>query len=468
MRRWPLRVRIPVVTVALLIAAEIIVGAVAFALVRSTLTDQVDARLNDAVDSLAARGTTEGDVARPLRLPQLPSDYVVLYSNVRGDVVGTVASQVRDRPDAPAVAVQPDSREPYTATDMADGSEWRLVSRPLPRGGRTVTVGLPLADASAATATLLIALGFIVAATAVVGAAVAWGTTRRSLKPLDHVEATARGIAAGDFSRRVPSAPAGTEVGSLAVSLNAMLDRLSAAFAAQQMSEDRLRAFLADVSHELRTPLAAIRGYAELIQMNPDGDVGEAMSRIEGNAVRMGALVEDLLTLARFDQQPTSLGGSELVDMASVAAEAADDARAQDPTQVLTVAAPERGRAIVVGSSRHLRQVTGNLVGNAIRHGGGSAFPHEPIELRVAIDGTRVVVTVRDHGPGIPEAERAKVFDRFHRVDSSRARDSGGSGLGLAIVAAIVAAHRGTVSAVEPQGGGTAIVVDLPLGAAPV
>ena len=284
------------------------------------------------------------------------------------------------------------------------------------------------------------------------------GSTRRALRPLRDVEATAAAIAAGDWSRRVPEGPAGTEVGSLSRSLNAMLGRLDTAFASQRASEDRLRSFLADASHELRTPLAAIRGYAELQQLDQAIDAKEAAARIEANAVRMGALVEDLLTLARFDEAPSLLSGNEDVDLAALLDEAAADLRAQAPDRVVTVASSAAGAATVRGSSRHLRQVLANVGANALAHtpAGG------PVELSLADDGEWCVVTVRDHGPGIPPEDRTRIFERFYRPDASRTRESGGTGLGLAIVAAIVAAHGGSVEAAAPDGGGAAIVMRLP------
>ena len=451
--------RLPLITVALIVVAEIVVGGVAYALVRSTLITQVDARLEDATDSLRARDIETPGPGQRLLLAELPSDYVVMYHGPRGTLLSTVSSEVRGLSDAPEFEILTESPEPYTATDARDGSDWRLVTQPLSRGGRTVTVALPLNDATEASRSLLLSLAVVAAATAAVGAGIAWGSTRRSLRPLREAEETAAAIAGGDFTRRVIEPPDGTEAGSLARSLNAMLDRLSEAFASQRASEEKLRAFVADASHELRTPLAAIRGYAELHRLGGAEPAVESMNRIESNAVRMGALVEDLLTLARYDEAPSSLAGSERVLLPSLAEEAAADARAQAPNRIITLTIPPPPGPAVLGSPRHLRQVLANVVGNALRH----TPEGSPLELSVVTEPGFATITVRDHGPGIPEAAREAVFGRFHRLDSSRARESGGTGLGLAIVRAIMDAHGGTATVRSPAGGGAAIDLRLPL-----
>ncbi len=272
---------------------------------------------------------------------------------------------------------------------------------------------------TAATTGLRRTLVLVFVATGALGALVAWRATHRALRPLRDAEETAAAIAAGDWTRRVPEAAPGTEAGSLARSLNAMLDQLHASFAGQRAIEARLREFLADASHELRTPLASIRGYAELQQLEGAVDARETAARIEANAVRMGALVEDLLTLARFDSAAADTAGRDLVDLADILEDAAADARAQAPDRAVTVVAADT--AVVHGSARHLRQVVANVCANALEHTPDGT----PVELSLGIDGDRVVLTIRDHGPGIPAADRERVFERFYRPDESRARETG-------------------------------------------
>jgi two-component system OmpR family sensor kinase len=170
---------------------------------------------------------------------------------------------------------------------------------------------------------------------------------------------------------------------------------------------------------------------------------GEAVSRIEANADRMAALVDDLLLLARSDEAAAVLGGDEEVDIARILGDVAADLKAQDPSRVVSVTADEG--TIVRGSTRHLTQLFSNLAANALRH----TPEGTPIELAGRLEGDRMIATVRDHGAGFGEAHAARAFERFYRADESRTRESGGSGLGLAIVAAIASAHRGTVSAAD-------------------
>ncbi len=194
---------------------------------------------------------------------------------------------------------------------------------------------------------------------------------RRSLRPLREVETVAGAIAAGDLSRRVPERPTTTEVGSLSRSLNGMLAQIEHAFGLRAASEARMRQFVADASHELRTPLAAVRGYAELYRQgavsDPD-DVASAMRRIEDEAARMGLLVEDLLLLARLDEERPSR--TEPVDLTVLAADAVQDARAIAPDRAVTLLG-RSGRlepTEIAGDERRLRQVITNLTANAVSH----------------------------------------------------------------------------------------------------
>ncbi len=285
----------------------------------------------------------------------------------------------------------------------------------------------------------------------------AWFLVRLGLRPLDRIGETAGAIAAGDLGRRVSPADQRTEVGRLGLALNAMLGRLEQAFAERQASEQRLRQFLSDASHELRTPLASIRGYAELFRIGAarkPADTERAMSRIEKEAARMGVLVDDLLTLARLDELRDAVRRD--IDLALVAADAVDVARATDPDRAIALDAT--GPAAVVGDPHQLRQVLANLMRNALVH----TPPGTPIEVSVLPDGGDMRLDVRDHGPGLPAGDAAALFDRFWRAEAGRERGKGGAGLGLAIVAGIVAAHGGRVEAANASGGGARFTVWLP------
>jgi two-component system OmpR family sensor kinase len=247
-----------------------------------------------------------------------------------------------------------------------------------------------------------------------------------------------------------------------------MLERLEEAFSKQRASEDRLRAFLADASHELRTPLASIRGYAELLRIGaaraPE-DTEKAVSRIEAEAARMGVLVEDLLTLARLDEVRELI--REDVDLARLAGDAVDDARATAPDRDIELSAT--GQVHLLGDPHQLRQVLANLLRNALVH----TPPGTPVEVDVRDEGDWMTLEVRDHGPGLPTDENDQLFERFWRAEGGRKQGKAGAGLGLAIVSGIVAAHHGEVRAQNAPGGGARFTVRLPTaagatGAAPV
>ncbi len=285
----------------------------------------------------------------------------------------------------------------------------------------------------------------------------AYFVVKAGLRPLDRIEVTADEIAAGELDRRVSPADPKTEVGRLGLALNAMLERLEQAFAARTQSEERLRQFLADASHELRTPLASIRGYAELFRMGaasgPD-ETETAMRRIEEESKRMGILVEDLLSLARLDEEPER--EPERLELRALAGDAVADARATAPERAISLEAG--GPAVVTGDPLQIRQLLANLLRNAIVHTPSGT----PIEVGVTEQPGWVTLSVRDHGQGIPPEARKKLFERFYRKEGGRERGRAGSGLGLAIVDGVVAAHGGSVTITDTPGGGATFEVRLP------
>jgi two-component system OmpR family sensor kinase len=338
-------------------------------------------------------------------------------------------------------------------TVSAGGSRYRVLAQRDPRGDVNV-VAVPLHSTSDTLNRLLLVEGLVIAGILLLLGLFAWIVVRVGLLPLDRMGHTAAAIAGGDLSHRVETTDPRSEVGRLGSSLNAMLDRLEGAFAEREASQERLRAFIADASHELRTPLASIRGYAELYRMGAarsDADVEKAMRRIEDEGARMGVLVEDLLTLARLDE--ISEAPHVEVDVARLARDAVDDARATAPDR--DVALHVERPALVLGQPDQLRQVLANLLRNALVHTPAGT----PIEVSV-VPGVRV--EVRDHGPGLPGDDPDALFERFWRAEGGRERGKGGAGLGLAIVAAIVSAHGGSVSAANAVGGGACFAVELP------
>ncbi len=354
--------------------------------------------------------------------------------------------------------------QPKSVSGMRGISQYRLIYESLNvPDGDLVVLGIPLDDVNQ-TLQLLLFLEAPVSFAVLLGMAVlARWIIRIGLRPLEQMGATAQAIAGGDLSRRVEPATPRTEIGRLGLALNSMLTQIESAFAEQTQSEQRLRRFVADASHELRTPLTSIRGYAELLRRGASEkphDAALARRRIEEEAVRMSSLVDDMLLLARLDQgRPLERAP---VDLTTIARDARSDAAAVAPNRTITLELEANCKVVVTGDEMRLRQVVGNLVRNALVHTPSGS----PIEIGVGQQNGSAILTVADHGPGLPSGDTARVFEAFYRADPSRSRDRGGSGLGLSIVAAVVAAHRGKVQALPTDGGGATFRVELPLASA--
>jgi two-component system, OmpR family, sensor kinase len=339
----------------------------------------------------------------------------------------------------------------------SSGLHYRVFAKQDPEDTGITVAAVPLREVDQTLSRLLIVEGLVIGGVLLALGVSAYFVVRLGLRPLDRIEVTAGKIAAGQLSRRVSPADSRTEVGRLGLALNAMLDRLESAFAARTASEERLRQFLADASHELRTPLASIRGYAELHRIGATEDAAGtdmAMRRIEEESKRMGVLVEDLLTLARLDEEPELR--RQAVDLVALARDAAEDARATAPDRKISLSAPDS--AIVSGDTHQLRQVLANLTRNALVHTPGGT----PIEMSVVEDDAGVTINVRDHGPGLPAKSHENIFDRFWRSEGGRERGKGGAGLGLAIVQGVLDAHGGQITAQNASGGGALFSVRLP------
>jgi two-component system OmpR family sensor kinase len=331
--------------------------------------------------------------------------------------------------------------------------------------GVVVALGAPMSGVEAATRALIRTLLIVGGAAILVLSAIAWVIVRRSLLPLERIADTAEAISAGDLSHRAGVTHDNTEVGRLGAAFDSMLDQIEGSFAQQQaaldakaQSEARLRRFVADASHELRTPLTAVRGYADLYRAGGLADPAEleaAMERIGTESRRMGLLVDDLLLLARLDQgRPLR---RDPVDLSRAVEHAVADARALEPDRPIVGAVD--GGIVVTGDEDRLRQVIGNLLANVRVHTPRST----PFEAVLRRDGPDAELRIVDHGQGIAAEHGSRVFDRFYRADAGRSRDRGGSGLGLSIVAAIVAAHGGTIHHEPTPGGGATFVMRLPL-----
>jgi signal transduction histidine kinase len=451
----------------LMIVTVGITGLATVSLLREGLVDRLDEELENNARNVAAQ----------LYLPEQMSNGAVLrYYGALLDRDGTVIAE--NQPDISGDVPDLSGLTPERIRDLdTDGFDvsstdensqgWRVRVIPFTNGDNYVAIATRLntVNDSLQEATEIIFTSGLV--TTALASLIAFVAVTRQFAPLARVERTAAAIATGDLTRRVAVERPATEIGRLSRSLNAMLAHIERAFAARTASETKMRRFVADASHELRTPLVTIRGYSELYRhgaLQKDEDVAAAMGRIESEAIRMGQLVEDLLTLARIDEQrPLEV---EPVDLKVLGHDAAFDARATAPDRSITVIGLDGGTprsAPSRGDEARLRQVIANLMTNALRY----TPEGSPIEIAVGVapvlhGHSDSVLEVRDHGPGISEADAAKVFERFYRADSSRYRETGGTGLGLAIVAALVAQHDGTVRLEETQGGGATLSIRLP------
>jgi two-component system, OmpR family, sensor kinase len=541
--RTPLRVKMITAVLALVVIALALISFTSRAVYGGYLQRQADAQLSSYYNQVEQRIQAGSNVSR-FGILESGLEQVWLLNSDGQQLTYPGGQPVIQAPSAPPQVptsqgwLNANAGKVATLTGQS-GARWLVITQedslgPTPvilvvgynEGNITQQIGY-LTDID------LLVSGVVIVILAVVGVAV----VRASLRPLADIEHTAATIAAGDLSERVPDRDPRTEVGRLGRSLNVMLGQIETAFGdrtrseeAARQSEQRMRQFLADASHELRTPLTAIRGFAEYYRQRggvaelPAGqarpalggggpelspgpgseaplthaDLDRIMQRVEQEASRMGVLVDDMLLLARLDQQrPLE---QHTVDMLTLVADAVHDARVVAPDRSINLTVGSGAALLVIGDEARLRQVIGNLMNNALSHTPDGT----PIEVRVrlgtldewraavagadrgtahgigrvpAAAGTNppaaasrgapgfpaVVFEIADQGPGLTPAQAEHVFERFYRVDRARTRNSGGAGLGLSIVAALVAAHGGTVWVESPPGSGAIFRVAIPL-----
>jgi signal transduction histidine kinase len=424
---------VAVVGLALLLGAVALVGSL-----RAVLTDQVRAaaalRAGEVADALGRGGD-------PVALVADDDDLALQVLSPAGEVVAAspnVAGQpplVRLSPGESRVIDVPFDDEDFLAVAVADDGRTVLLAR-----------NLDLVIESTRTVTILLAIGL--PGLLLVVAATTWRVVGRALAPIDAIRAEVEEISAAQLHRRVPQPPTGDEISRLAATMNRMLDRL-------QQSRARERQFVSDASHELRSPVATIRQHAEVALAHPARITTEALARTaHAESLRIQALVDDLLLLARADEHTLRLRRRpvDLDDLVLAEAE-----RLRGGGTGLRVDTSGVSAARVDGDPEMLRRVLRNLVDNAARYSRGR------IGLTLAVRDGWAVLHVDDDGPGVPAADRLRVFERFVRVDDARARTEGGSGLGLAIVAEIVAAHGGSAIMEDSPTGGARGTVRLPL-----
>ena len=473
LKSWPLRTKLVLVTMALLTVIAAVLGSVVYATMDRVLTNDVDSQLRLANHRAAA---TLGGPVGPGGSPEF-----------RGQALGTItAVSLSDGSQGAAVILRddgqfaplptsdlrkialfsatPEAYRPGAApvTSRLSVGEYRMLASTTPNGAVVVT-GLPLAGKNDALGALVLTTLLVSAGALVICAVVGTWLIRRTLRPLAQLSEVAGQVAesrldVGEVALgvRVPESATDpdTEVGSVGHAFNRMLDNVAGALAVRHASEVKARQFVADASHELRTPLTAIRGYSEMLGLTESlSDQGkESLSRVQSQSVRMNALVEDLLTLARLDEGQAIQGRP--VDLVQLAVEEVMEKRAQDSGHDWRLAVPA-GTVDAWADPARLRQVLVNLLTNAQKH----TPEGTKVEVGVAVsaDG-RPTLTVTDDGPGIPEELQPEVFSRFTQAD--KARTGGSSGLGLSIVQAIVQAHGGIVT-LESRPGRTVFSVEL-------
>ena len=461
-RRWTLRARLIALVVATAAVALVAVDIVVPLVVRSESINSKDVTLA-AANARAKQGLTIND-----QPPAMLNDDSGLKGEVGWSFVtlgGVSRVLLAPASDEDANPDMSSGAWLYEATTVGSASNNDQRYRALGFSGITynqqpgyLVAWIPMSDLDEQLRRLVLAELLITAGLLVLLGATAGLVIRRELRPLESIASAADAIARGDLTRRVQESDPSTEIGRLGYAFNDMLDGISSLLDERRRNEDKLRRFIADASHELRTPVAAVRGYTDLYQAGalPDeSSVDRAMERMGFESRRMGALVDDLLTLIQADAEHAV--GHELVDLNVLLTGVVDDAAVIDPTRTWRLIAGNEP-VDVVGDRLRLHQVFANLLSNIRTH-----TPEGTVATTSVLPGSgEIAVSVSDNGPGVSDDDLDRLFDRFYRVDPSRSRERGGTGLGLSIVAAIVRGHGGRIAASHAPGGGLTVTVVLP------
>jgi len=422
--------------------------------VRTALYAGVDTALEDRAAQIAAVTTITGSGVQ-FSSDGAPSGLgdggVFVFDRHGTPLAPTRVGTSGARPDVAAVrraiagvagwSSGPGNLRMYTAPLRDDAGQPFVIQVAGPRQGTDQTLGRVLTA-------LLLAVPILVLVSAAGGAFLAG----RALRPIDRITRTARLIGAGDLHERLGLPPRDDEVGRLASTFDAMLDRLEGTFRRQ-------RQFTADASHELRTPLTILQGEVEVALRRRrtveayEATLGTIREQVEG----MTGIVEDLLALARADSGQVELD-RELVELDELVRRAAAHARPLFDAKGLRLTLKVEPGILVIGDPDTLTRVVANLLGNAARYTdrGGA-------RLELASGGDWAHLVMRDTGIGIAPEHLERIFERFYRADKARSRAAGGSGLGLAIARWVVEAHGGTIGAESEVGHGSVFRVALPL-----
>ncbi len=442
---WGISARSALVAATVVFVALGVAGAGLALVLYRTMLSGIDTaaatRIGAITQQVARRGAAGVDPVL------LDTDQRIVAVQVIG-ADGAVVRRSRSSPDTPLVAM----------TDVGDGVRIGLpeTSSPFgrirfsaqtvtgPDGRYTVLVGEGSATIESTVWTVVVALAIAAPVVIAVSGAATYVLVRRSLRSVDDIRSRVADITTSDLAERVPVPDSRDEIAALAVTMNEMLARLEAGHGAQ-------RRFVGDASHELRSPLTTIISALEVAVAHPEvlrGDL--TTTTLMPEALRMKALIDDLLLLARADERGLDMVAED-VDVDDLAAAEVERLRRETGLDVRA----ELGPARVTGDAAALSRVVRNLLDNAARH----AVSRVGVVVRREPGG--VLLEVSDDGPGIPAADRQRVFDRFVRLDPDRSRSAGGTGLGLAIVREIVTAHHGRVTIGESACGATTVTVQL-------
>jgi signal transduction histidine kinase len=446
-RNWGISARSAFVSATVVLVALTLAGAgLAFVLYRLLLAGVDDAaagRVRDIASALQLDATEDLDAAL------LVTDQRVVAVQIM-NASGKVVARSQSAPGTPLVPANiiGTNLRVGMPDDASPNSNMRISGQTVnsPRGRYTIVVGAASEPVEATVETVVVGLAVAAPIVMAVSAAATYLLVRRSMRSVDAIRARVAEISTSDLTERVPLPEHRDEISALATTMNEMLARIEAGHTAQ-------RRFVGDASHELRSPLATIISALEVAAAHPELlDQSLATTTLMPEAHRMQSLVEDLLLLARADERGLTLRRDD-IDLDDLAEGEAAHLRRETPLAVHTDLTPTR----LVGDASGLSRILRNLLDNAARHAASR------VEVTVRPKGNSAVLSVGDDGPGVPEVDRARVFDRFVRLDLDRARSGGGTGLGLAIVSEIVAAHHGSVKIGDRPGGGTLVTVQLPL-----
>jgi signal transduction histidine kinase len=423
-----------VVTVVLLLAAVALLVSQ-----RRILTQNLDEILATNSHNIE-QAHTMGDLDNPI-VHQGDEDAIAQLVDSDGQVLASTSNFVAQ----PALTTPGPNETAYRTLRLPiDESNYRLMSRSV--GGVVIHTATPIDDVEESVAALRTGLFIAIPVIAVIMGLLIWRLVGRTLQPVEAIRTQVAAISGTQLDRRVTEPPTNDEIARLARTMNAMLDRVEDA-------SQRERRFGADASHELRSPLTRMQTELEVDLTHPEtADLVATHRSVLEEVSAMHRLVEDLLHFARSDNHTSQLN-HQPVDIDDLVLAAARQLRASTPVQIDTAGV---SAAQVFGDRDELARAIRNLCDNAARHA------NSRITLTSREQHGLAQLTVTDDGPGIPEHERSRVFERFARVDEARQATSGGTGLGLAITLDIIQRHGGTVTIEEPDDGGARFVVSLP------